>query len=200
MSRITSLVQLDLNKRYTYADYLTWEVKERIELIKGKILKMAPAPNRKHQRISLLLERAIDQFLAQMPCELYHAPFDVRLPLPLNKQSSERFDTVVQPDIVVVCDTSKLDEQGCNGAPELIIEILSPGNTQREMKDKFELYEAAGVQEYWLVDPIRETTILYHRNAEDRFVGTRPFLAGDTIQSKVLEGFSIEASVFLNEN
>ena len=144
---ITSLDQLDLNKKYTYADYMSWQFQERVELIKGRIFKMAPAPNRKHQEISGNLVHFISTFLWKKKCKFYHAPFDVRL-------IKEGNDTVVQPDICVVCDLSKLDKQGCNGAPDLVVEILSSGNNRKELKEKFLLYEINGVQEYWLINPL----------------------------------------------
>ncbi|MEZ4987611.1 MAG: Uma2 family endonuclease [Saprospiraceae bacterium] len=123
----------------------------------------------------------------------------MRLPLPENKQKSGKVDTVVQPDIVVVCDPSKLDEQGCNGAPDFIIEILSPGNSRREMKTKFELYETAGVKEYWLVEPLRECVTCYHLDATGQYVGSRPYFAEDDIPSRVLDGFVLKGRDILNE-
>ena len=196
---ITSLDQLDLNKTYTYADYLTLKFKERVELLSGKLLKMSPAPNVRHQRISSELSYTIQHFLKQKSCELFTAPFDVRLPLPGNKSKSGNVDTVVQPDICVICDESKLDAQGCNGAPELIIEILSPGNSKREMKDKFALYESAGVQEYWIIDPVREHILVYVMDESGKFIGKQPFSAGDQISSEVLTGFVLNTSEILHE-
>lgn len=154
MTPITQLSQLDLNKSYSYADYLTWSFDEAIELIKGKISLMSPAPNVNHQRISTHLTATIYNYFRHKKCQVYAAPFDVRLydrrkSLLANKD----IHTVVQPDLSVICDTSKLDEQGCNGAPEWIIEILSKGNSKKEMKIKYALYEESGVLEYWLVYP-----------------------------------------------
>lgn len=155
---ITNINQLDLNGTYSYADYLLWKFKERVELFKGKILEMSPAPNRKHQDISRNINRALDSFFYGKKCNLYYAPFDVRLP----KQNTEDKDvyTVVQPDLCVICDEAKLDDRGCIGAPDLVIEILSPGNSKREMKDKFQLYEEAGVREYWIIDPNQESVLI----------------------------------------
>jgi len=196
---ITSLDQLDLNKSYTYADYLTWQFKERVELLRGKLLKMSPAPNVRHQRISSELSYTIQHFLKQKSCELFTAPFDVRLPLPGNKSKSAKIDTVVQPDICVICDEAKLDAQGCNGAPDLIIEILSPGNSKREMKDKFALYESAGVREYWIIDPVREHILVYVVDETGKFIGRQPFYAGDQIPSEVLVGFVLNTTEILHE-
>lgn len=197
---ITDINQLDFNKVYTYADYLTWQFSERVELLKGRIFKMA-APSRQHQKISLILERKIDNFLFKQKsdCELYHAPFDVRLPLPTYKIKENKVDTVVQPDICVVCDLSKLDNRGCNGAPELVIEILSPGNGRRERKEKYDLYESAGVQEYWVVQPNESFVIRYNLDDKRQYVGSRLYTEDDTMESKVLEGFQIEINEIFNK-
>ncbi|MDD1614390.1 MAG: Uma2 family endonuclease [Methylococcaceae bacterium] len=154
MTKITQLSQLDLNQTYTYADYLTWKFKETVELIKGKIMLMSPAPNVKHQRIERKLLVAIDWHLKGKKCEIFPAPFDVRLYHRNNSiLSSHEIHTVVQPDLCVICNPEILDTQGCNGAPDWIIEILSKGNSKREMQIKYELYQESGVQEYWIVYP-----------------------------------------------
>lgn len=189
---ITSLDQLDLDKRYTYADYLTWQLKERVELWRGRIARMAPAPNRKHQVIAVEMTRRLSNHLFQKKCQVYIAPFDVRLPLPEAKQKKDRTDTVVQPDICVVCDLSKLDDQGCNGAPALVIEILSPGNTKREMKSKYELYESAGVQEYWLVHPVEEYVVVYQLTEGGTYQASKHLLEEEIIPSKVLPGLQLK--------
>lgn len=150
---ITDINQLDFSKQYTYADYLTWQFNERVELIKGKIFRMSPAPLRVHQRIAGNLFTAIDRYLEDKSCEAYIAPFDVRLTNKRKSTPDNQVTSVVQPDISVICDKSNLDERGCLGAPDWIIEILSPGNTKKEMKDKFALYQENGVKEYWIVYP-----------------------------------------------
>ena len=156
---ITSLKQLDLTKQYTYADYLKWQFQERVELIRGYIHKMS-APARKHQTISRYFIIQMVKYFDQHPCEWYHAPFDVRLPRKTDNADKQVF-TVVQPDICVICDKAKLDKKGCIGAPDLVIEILSPGNTKKEMKDKFEVYEEAGVREYWIVQSTDKNVLVY---------------------------------------
>lgn len=181
---ITSLDQLDLNKKYTYADYLTWQISERVELIKGKIFKMAPAPNRKHQEVSRILLHYLGNFLWKKKCKIYHPPFDVRLIKNGN-------NTVVQPDICIVCDLNKLDKQGCKGAPELIIEILSPGNSRKELREKLNLYEENGVQEYWIINPLEEMLVIYLLNEKGKYVASNPYFAEDVIYSSVLPDFSI---------
>ena len=192
---ITDINQLDLSKTYTYADYLTWQFSERVELIMGRIFRMS-APSRLHQEISLTLERQIDNFLLKenSTCKLYHAPFDIRLPLPTHRIKGDKVNTVVQPDICVVCDLDKLDEKGCQGAPDLIIEILSSGNNKREVQDKFDLYESAGVQEYWVVQPTEKFITRYNLDENNKYIGSRIFTEDDTIESKVLQGFKIEVN------
>lgn len=170
---ITSLSQLDLSKEYTYADYLTWSIKDKIELIKGKIIAMSPAPTRYHQIISLNITRLLDGYFYNTPCELYYAPFDVRLFSP-----SKEITTVVQPDLCVVCDLTKLDDKGCIGAPDLVVEIVSPGNSKKEMSVKFDLYQEAGVREYWIVSPNDETILIYVLQ-NGQFIGMRPLAKGE---------------------
>jgi Uma2 family endonuclease len=151
---IHNLSELDLNATYSYADYLLWWFEQRVELIKGQIFQMSPAPNRKHQKISVSLLIELGTFFKNKPCQLFSAPFDVRL---LDKAKSskknEEIYTVVQPDLSVICDETKLDDKGCIGAPDLIVEILSPGNSKKDLKIKYQLYEEAGVKEYWIVFP-----------------------------------------------
>ncbi|ATA73743.1 restriction endonuclease [Capnocytophaga sp. H4358] len=159
MATINNINQLDLvNGVYTYADYLLWRFEERVELLKGKIFKMSPAPSLKHQRISLNITLFLGNYFKNQKCQLFVAPFDVRLPK--KEEKGDNIHTVVQPDLCVICDESKLDERGCIGAPDLIIEILSPGNSKKEMKNKFELYQESGVEEYWIVNPTDENILV----------------------------------------
>ena len=137
--------------KYTYGDYMDWPEEERWELIDGQAFDMSPAPLRRHQQISMELSRQIANFLQDKPCHVFAAPFDVRLP---EKDESDRdVKSVVQPDIVVVCDTSKLDERGCRGAPDFIVEIVSPSTAAKDQIQKTALYEKHGVQEYWILHP-----------------------------------------------
>jgi len=190
---ITSLQQLDFNQHYTYADYILWQFKERVELLKGRLLPMA-APNVKHQRISSHLHIRIGGYLLQKKCDVFAAPFDVRLPLPKSKVKGNKIDTVVQPDLCVICDEDKLDKQGCVGAPDLVIEILSPGNSKKEMKYKFELYQEAGVLEYWVFDPEHNAVFAYHLDTTtQKFVAQIPTLTDeDVLKSTVFEGLEIQ--------
>ena len=154
---ITNIDQLDLvNGIYTYADYLMWKIKDRVEILKGKIFKMSPVPAISHQSISFNLSGLFFMYFHNKPCKVFASPFDVVFK---NKDGKE--DTVVQPDLCVVCDPEKLaDGKRCQGAPDLIIEILSPGNSKKELKNKYELYQEAGVREYWLVHPQDEYVII----------------------------------------
>lgn len=187
---ITRIDQLDLSKQYSYADYLKWQFQERVELIKGYIFKMSPAPARKHQVISRYFISQMVKYFDTHPCEWYHAPFDVRLPRKAESTDNQTF-TVVQPDICVICDKSKLDRRGCVGAPDLIIEILSPGNTRKEMKDKFEVYEEAGVREYWIVQSEDKNVLVYTLNEQGIFIGHRPFIEDETMHSFIFPELKI---------
>jgi len=189
-SMITSLSQLDPNRTYTYADYLLWKFEERVELLRGKIREMA-APSRIHQAINGNLYRLFANALWRNPYEVYAAPFDVRLTRFHITQNKE-VTTVVQPDICVVCDPEKLDARGCIGAPDLVIEILSPGNSKTEMRDKFDLYEEAGVREYWLVHPEERTVQIYQLNESGKYIGLRPFLEDDVITTLIVPNLQVD--------
>ena len=143
---------------YTYQDYLTWD-EGRYELIDGNLFDMTPAPSRRHQQIVREIFVQIVVQLRGKGCEAYDAPFDVRLPR--NGETDENTKNVVQPDIVVICDKTKLDDAGCKGAPDLIIEVTSPGTIKRDMKDKLLLYQNSGVREYWIVYPQEEVIMVY---------------------------------------
>lgn len=138
--KIKDFSQLDLNKTYTYADYLTWRFQERVELIKGWIYKMSPAPRRLHQEVEGNLYLELGNFFRKKSCKVYQSPFDVRLIKNLG-QSDKEITTVVQPDICVVCDSQKLDDRGCIGAPDLIVEVLSPSTIKKDNYEKFNLYQ-----------------------------------------------------------
>lgn len=170
----TAIDSLDFSKTYSYADYLTWQFTERLELLKGKIFKMSPAPNVAHQRASMRLTLKFGNYFNLHKCQLFAAPFDVRLPDAKKKTSDKEVFTVVQPDLCVFCDESKLDERGGIGAPDLVVEILLPGNTNKEMTNKFRLYEEAGVREYWLVEPNDRIVLIYYLK-EGQYIGLKPF-------------------------
>ncbi len=186
---ITRLSDLDPEGSYTYADYLLWQFQERVELIRGRIFRMSPAPNLMHQRISVELSRQLANHFHKKTCRVFTAPFDVRLPVGRRKGTDT---TVVQPDLCVVCDDSKLDEQGCAGAPDLIVEILSPGNSTKEMRDKFQVYEEAGVREYWIINPVEKVVLIYILNAEGRYVGLAPVTEEDALRAHIFPELVID--------
>ena len=152
MAPITSLSQLDPNGSYTYADYLTWKFDEFVELIKGKLRRPMSAPVSLHQQYSTAFVGEIYACLKGTRCRVYAAPFDVRLNRSTGNGDAQ-ITTVVQPDISVVCDPAKIDRRGCLGAPDWIIEIVSPGNVTHDTRTKYDLYEENGVREYWVVYP-----------------------------------------------
>lgn len=180
--------------RYSYSDYLTWQFDEVVELIRGKIFKKAAAaPKRIHQRISLKLATKFYTFLEGKRCQVYEAPFDVRFPKTSN-EDSQIFD-VVQPDICVICDLKKLDDRGCLGAPDLIVEILSPSNNETELRYKFDLYESQEVKEYWIVSPENQTFTI-NTLIDQRYVTSRMMTSGDVVESAVIKGFSLGLKSF----
>jgi Uma2 family endonuclease len=194
---ITDISTLDLNKTYTYTDYLTWQFKERVELIKGKILKMSPAPSRLHQKTVVKLTSRIDNFLEGKKCEVYSAPFDVRLPK--NNSDSNTY-TVVQPDLCIICDQSKLDEKGCVGAPDMVIEILSPKTAKKDIKDKFQLYEENGVREYWIVSPEIGMVDVFILKEDNKYHLKGKYADDDFVKVNIFEGLEINLSEIFTEN
>lgn len=180
---------LPKEERYTYTDYLEQDGKERIELVDGVPRMMAP-PSREHQEISGELYRQLANFLEGKPCRVYAAPFGVRL-FERAGDGPEDVDTVVEPDITVVCDCSKLDAQGCKGAPSMIIEILSPSTQRHDRLTKLNLYQRAGVGEYWIVNPEDRTVqVMLLENGIYRVTDVRT--AGDVIKVNSLEGCYLE--------
>jgi Uma2 family endonuclease len=167
-------LSLDLNKRYTYADYLTWWDDKRRELVNGFIRMMTPAPKVRHQEVCVNLCGELRHIIKKNngKCKIFSAPFDVRLPRNGEKED-HLIDTVVQPDICIICDLSKLDERGCLGAPDMVAEIQSFSTAKYDTTQKFELYETAGVREYWIVYPSEgvEVFLLQSTGKYDR--GTR---------------------------
>jgi Uma2 family endonuclease len=186
---VTQFSDLDPEGHYTYADYLLWQFQERVELIKGRVFKMSPAPNTSHQTISVNLSRELFVFFHRKSCRAFAAPFDVRLPV---KDKKGRQSTVVQPDICVICDESKLDEQGCNGAPDWVIEILSPGNSRMEMREKFRVYEEAGVREYWIVNPTGRNVLQYVLNEAGKYSGLAPATEEDQLRPYIFPDLVID--------
>ncbi len=185
------------DKRFTYGDYLSWHDDERWELIRGEAFNMTPAPSRQHQSISgqLFLQFAI--FLSDKPCKVYSAPFDVRLADA--DEPEEEIRTVVQPDLLVVCDPAKLDDRGCKGAPDLIVEVLSPATARKDLKEKLTLYEKAGVREYWLADPAAKTVMVFKHGAERRYGRPEVYTDEDRVQVGIFDDLTVDLRIVFRE-
>lgn len=172
---------------FSYADFLKWPEEERWELIDGIAYNMSPAPSRAHQEIVRELVVHIGSYLRGKPWKLFSAPFDVRLD-DGEELTEEQIRTVVQPDIVVVCNEKKLDERGCKGAPDLVIEVISRESASRDMKQKLSLYEKYGVKEYWIISPFEQIIWVYNYDQNISMYG-RPaiYSEDDTLASAILE-------------
>lgn len=184
---ITDISQLDMTQSYTYADYLTWQFTDRVELFMGKIFKMSPAPSSRHQHITMAISSSIYQFLRNKSCKVFQAPFDVSLP-----DASGVSKTVVQPDITVICDPTKITEQGCNGAPDLVVEVISKSSVKKDLHEKYGIYEQAGVKEYWIVQPQDRSLIIFTLNEKGQYQPAKPLTIGDKTSSSVLPGLEID--------
>ena len=179
------------NERYTFADCLTWGEDERFEIINGDAFLMAP-PSRVHQEVSTELVRQLANFLEGKRCKVYPAPFAVRL-FEEDGDRPEDVDTMVEPVITVVCDRNKLDDHGCKGAPDLVIEILSPSTRRHDRLVKLGLYQQAGVREYWIVDPKDQSVqVLLLRNG--LLLPHEDYGRKDIAKVNVLDGCFIELS------
>lgn len=177
--------------RYTYADYLVWDGQDRFELVDGEPVMMAP-PSRIHQAISMELSRQFSNYLEGKKCQVYAAPFGVRL-FEEEGDRPEDVKTVVQPDISIICDHSKLDDHGCKGAPDLTLEILSPSNAHYDTLVKLNLYQKAGVREYWVVSPDDKTVHVFLLDGGALKLH-EAYNASDIAKVNVLDGCFIELS------
>ena len=185
---------IENERRFTYADYKAWELKpgERFELIYGVAYAMS-APNFSHQQILMNLAGDIHAFLKGKMCRVLPAPFDVRL----FYEEDESDDTVVQPDLVVICDPKKIGEEGCRGAPDMVVEILSPSNTAIEMERKLNLYKEVQVREYWIIDPKNKHISIYRLQDGGYFLQTCHLK--DIARPGVLPGLEIPVSAVFAE-
>ncbi len=182
----TNINQLDLNKLYTFKDYITWQFKTRVEIIKGRIFKMSPAPSPVHQEVVSALNAELYNYLKGKSCKVFPAPFDVRLDI-----DKEIAHTVVQPDICVICDLSKIDNKGCMGAPDLVVEIISPSSAKKDLHEKYDLYERNGVKEYWIIHPYERTLTVFILNEKGKYIPTKPLTEGDIVKSEIIKGFEL---------
>ncbi len=178
-------LQLDLNKRYTYADYLTWFDDQRRELYNGFIKLMSPAPRRVHQSVSSEFFGTFWNYLRNKSCKIYSAPFDVRLPK--KSKDDKQIFTVVQPDLCIICAPEKLDDKGCLGAPDLIIEIISKSSAKNDAIEKYQIYQEAGVREYWIVYPEEELVHVFLLENEKFFL-KKVYASDDKIEVAIFNG------------
>ncbi|WP_315047039.1 Uma2 family endonuclease [Capnocytophaga sputigena] len=186
---ITNINQLDpINGLYTYAEYLLWKFEERVELLKGKLFKMS-APSINHQRVSRKLSTKIDNYLEGKRCEVFSAPFDVVL-----KNPNGEDNTVLQPDLCVVCDPEKLaDGKRCYGAPDWVLEIVSPSNVEKELSKKMHIYEEAGVAEYWVLRPEEKELDIFVLQ-DNGYIGLKPRFAGEVVSPQKFPDLQINLS------
>jgi len=184
-------------ERYTFADVLTWDEGERVEIINGEAFMMAP-PSSYHQEISMELARQLANFLEGKKCKVYPAPFGVRL-FERDGDQPEDVDTMVEPDISVVCDRSKIDKHGCKGAPDLVVEILSPSSLRHDRLVKLDLYQRAGVREYWIVDPEHKTVQVFLPDTSGSLRLYEDYGLKDIAKVNVLDGCFIELSKVFSE-
>ena len=188
--KVLSFADIDPSLTYSYAHYLSWLFDDRVELIKGQIFKMSPAPSPYHQQISVRIASELFVFLKNKVCQVYTAPFDVRFP----KESTADKDiyTVLQPDICVICDKSKLDDRGCIGAPDIVVEILSPGNNKMELLNKYSVYQEFGVKEYWVISPTEKTFLKYTLDENGKYQPSKLFTLSEKVHSAILPGFALD--------
>ena len=194
-------LDLDLTKRYTYADYLTWFDDVPRELINGFIYVMS-APIRVHAQISAVLFAYLMTFVLKKKkrhkCYIYHAPFDVRLPIEGSIEDDQIYN-VIQPDICVVCDVTKLDKRGCIGAPDLIVEVISPSSTKKDWNFKFNLYEKAGVREYWIVSPKAKTVNVFLLQPDGKYDWGTEYDCDQKAPVHIFEGLEIDLNELFEE-
>ena len=179
------------DQQYTYADYRTWDDGERWELIDGVPYAMAPAPSETHQSVTGELFRQISNFLKEKPCKVFIAPFDVRL----NAQKGD--NTVVQPDVIIVCDKSKLDGKGVIGAPDFVAEVLSPSTAKKDMDIKYTAYLNAGVKEYWIIDPYNKV-LMAHTLTNSNYERKPYFINDSDVPIQSLSGFTVNLTEIFN--
>ncbi len=181
-----------LNRPFTYADYLTWTENERWEIIEGVVYDISPAPSTEHQRVSFRLSGILYAFLKDKRCQAFAAPFDVRIAADKDK-ANEEIETVVQPDLTVICDQSRLDKRGCLGVPDITVEILSPTTSYKDQTEKLLLYEKYGVKEYWIFNPDAKYVLLYRLKGSE-YGKPEYLIENDILESNALEGLKIDLS------
>lgn len=183
---------IDPIKTYTYKDYILYDENERIEIIEGKIYNMSPAPSRIHQKLITEILFKIRSYIEANngECEVYPSPFDVIL-----KNDNETIDeskNIVQPDISVICDKSKLTDKGCNGSPDMIVEIVSPYNPNNDFIRKLNLYDKYKVNEYWIVNPMKQNILVYKLDNNESYGMPDIYTFKDKIKVGIYDNLEID--------
>ena len=197
-TKIPMRMELDLSRRYTFADYLTWIDNQRRELFGGFVRLMSPAPSSFHQSIEGSIFREISWYLKRKKYKIFVAPLDVRLPTD-GETADDKLYTVVQPDICIICDLSKIDARGCLGAPDMIVEICSPATAKRDVEEKFQLYQQHGVREYWIVFPELRTINVFLLDASGRYQLAGMFANDSKVRVNILEDLEIDLAEIFEE-
>jgi Uma2 family endonuclease len=178
--------------RFTYADYRTWPESERWELVHGEAWNMSPAPGWGHQKLAIIIAREMSSFLKDKPCQPFIAPVDVFLPNPGQDSTNlDAIDTVVQPDLGVVCDSSRITPRGVMGAPDLVMEIISPSSVLRDLNLKKDLYGRHGCREYWVWDANLAWVSRFVRQADGNWDEGTTYDSSQTAESILLPGFRL---------
>jgi Uma2 family endonuclease len=191
-NRIQEVEEPDHSLNYTYADYYGWNFMERLELLRGKIFQLGAA-NTKHQRVGGKLYVEFYNFLKGKTCQVFIAPYDVRLPIK-NRKRDDQITTVVQPDVCIFCDPGAIDERGACGIPDLAVEILSPSNPKHDLLEKYDVYQEASVKEYWIIDPIKEMVMVSILQEQGKFTPTRVYTDNQVLEPRCVPGFSISTN------
>jgi Uma2 family endonuclease len=176
-------------QKYTYGDYLTWDDEQRLEIIDG-LPYMMTAPSWEHQALLVELSTQFHNYLVGKSCQVFVAPFDVRLPY--SKEKDENTQVVLQPDLVVICDRSKLKGTGCFGAPDLVVEIVSPASGKIDRILKFNQYERAGVKEYWILDPDERVLTVFKLGENGKYGRPEVYSDDDKLRVGIFENLEID--------
>ncbi|OPZ83812.1 MAG: hypothetical protein BWY74_04370 [Firmicutes bacterium ADurb.Bin419] len=182
-------------QKYSYVDYLTWDENERWEILDG-VPYMQAAPSRIHQEISMELATQFHTYLKGKTCRVFAAPFCVRLDV---EKNNEDIRNVVEPDITIVCDNSKLDERGCIGSPDMIIEILSPSTGKNDKLIKFNKYEKAGIKEYWIVEPEQKLISVFLLQPNGRYGRPEVYSEENTIKVSIFQDLEINLNTVFDK-
>jgi Uma2 family endonuclease len=182
---------------FNYHDYLNWGPEIHGEIINGTFFDMSPAPSTRHQVVLGELFTQFSVYLRHKTCKVFVAPFDVRFIA--DSTEDDKIQNVVQPDITIVCDRSKIDKNGCQGSPDLVVEIVSPGTLKKDMKEKWRLYEKFGVQEYWLVYPEENMVYVFTLSKDGKYQRPEIYAEEDIIQVGIFEDLKITLSEIFRE-